>query len=110
MIRWGHIRWRSIPGYQKPQPNGRGFRALQGRGGQPTWRNPDGHNPTDTRDYPTIGRNSANSPATEPEDNAKHSYTTAHDAPHKAQTATTSNTETTTDYPTSSGYAAGTTE
>ena len=79
-------------------------------GGQPTWRNPDGHNPTDTRDYPTIGRNSANSPATEPEDNAKHSYTTAHDAPHKAQTATTSNTETTTDYPTSSGYAAGTTE
>jgi hypothetical protein len=40
-------------------------------------------------------------------DNAKHSSTTAHDAPHKAQTVTTSNTETITDSTIFNGYAVG---
>ena len=79
-------------------------------GGQPTWRNPDGHNPTDTRDYHPTGKHGEQKYATAQEDNAKHYYTTVHDAPPMEQIATTLPTETTTNYPTSSGYAAGTTE
>ena len=74
------------------------------------WRNPDGPNLTDTRDYHPIGKHAEQRYASAREDNAKHFFTTAHDVPHEEQIATTLPTETTTNYPTSSGYAAGTTK